>query len=128
MSDRYWPLIFIFLLISGMVAAGAYFALDENEPSEVGSQETQPIATVQPTISPTPPPPTPTATPVLNRLDCDSIRGTEYLSGEERTWFLANCVTGASSSEIEGTDFCTTEDRVWYQANCATKTPTPETT
>ena len=28
-----------------------------------------------------------------NRADCDQIRGTQYLSGEERTWFLANCVT-----------------------------------
>jgi hypothetical protein len=29
---------------------------------------------------------------VLNRLDCEKIRGTNYNSPEERTWFLANCV------------------------------------
>jgi hypothetical protein len=29
---------------------------------------------------------------VLNRLDCEKIRGTNYNSAEERTWFLANCV------------------------------------
>lgn len=33
-----------------------------------------------------------TATPrVTNRRDCAAIRGSDYLSGEERTWFLDNC-------------------------------------
>jgi hypothetical protein len=31
-------------------------------------------------------------TDVLNRLDCQKIRGTQYHSPEERTWFLSNCV------------------------------------
>jgi len=31
-----------------------------------------------------------------NRLDCDAIRGTDYLSPEERTWFLANCSGSAA--------------------------------
>jgi hypothetical protein len=31
---------------------------------------------------------------VSNREDCDAIRGTDYRSPEERTWFLANCVEG----------------------------------
>jgi len=30
----------------------------------------------------------------LNRADCDSIRGTDYLSDEERAWFLTYCVGG----------------------------------
>ena len=34
-----------------------------------------------------------TATPILNRENCNEIRGTQYRSPEERTWFLANCVT-----------------------------------
>lgn len=34
-----------------------------------------------------------TPTPVNNRLDCNEIRGTDYLSRGERTWFLDNCVT-----------------------------------
>ena len=29
---------------------------------------------------------------ILNRLDCEKIRGTNYNSPEERTWFLANCL------------------------------------
>jgi hypothetical protein len=28
-----------------------------------------------------------------NRADCREIRGDDYLSGAERTWFLANCVS-----------------------------------
>lgn len=28
-----------------------------------------------------------------NRRDCDAIPGTDYLSPEERTWFLNNCIT-----------------------------------
>lgn len=36
----------------------------------------------------------PTATvTVPNRNDCAAIRGTDYLSGEEREWYLANCLT-----------------------------------
>jgi hypothetical protein len=36
--------------------------------------------------------PTPVAAPVTNRQDCNAIRGHAYLSPEERTWFLSNCV------------------------------------
>lgn len=52
-----------------------------------------------PTPEPTPEPtavPAPAAFPeppaAPNRQDCSSIRGTTYLSAEERSWFLANCV------------------------------------
>jgi len=31
--------------------------------------------------------------PLANRLDCAAIRGTEYLSDEERGWYIANCLT-----------------------------------
>ena len=40
----------------------------------------------------TPVPPAPTVPPVTNRRDCSAIRGTDYLSQEERAWFLDNCV------------------------------------
>lgn len=42
--------------------------------------------------TPTPAGPEAEPTQVLNRLDCNEIRGTDYASPEERTWFLANCV------------------------------------
>jgi hypothetical protein len=39
-----------------------------------------------------PPDAAPTPAPAENRQDCNAIRGTDYLSPEERDWFLANCV------------------------------------
>lgn len=36
---------------------------------------------------------------VSNRMDCDSIKGTEYLSYEEREWYLDNCVYRAIADD-----------------------------
>jgi sortase (surface protein transpeptidase) len=36
---------------------------------------------------------------VLNRMDCGAITGTDYLSEEERVWFLANCL-GATTGYV----------------------------
>jgi hypothetical protein len=33
----------------------------------------------------------PTATRLVDRTNCAEIRGTDYRSDAERTWFLANC-------------------------------------
>ena len=44
------------------------------------------IVEAQPTAAPT-------ELPVTNRQDCNAIRGQQYLSEEERVWFLSNCVT-----------------------------------
>ena len=33
----------------------------------------------------------PTATPQPNRFSCTAIRGSNYLSGDERIWFRNNC-------------------------------------
>lgn len=46
--------------------------------------EREPAAVPEPTPAPPPAP--------ANRADCNQIRGTNYLSPEERTWFLANCL------------------------------------
>lgn len=63
-----------------------------SDPGEDAFAVPEPSATVAPTATPEP---TPTATPdPQNRQDCGEIRGTDYLSQEERQWFLANCVTG----------------------------------
>jgi hypothetical protein len=37
----------------------------------------------------------PTAAAAPNRKDCAAIRGTDYQSGEEREWYLANCLSQA---------------------------------
>lgn len=61
---------------------------DDDADGDEADSEAQPEATDTP--EPEAPPPAPTQ--VLNRLNCDQIRGTDYFSPEERTWFLANCV------------------------------------
>jgi hypothetical protein len=33
-----------------------------------------------------------TAPAIVTREDCTQIRGTDYLSAEERSWYLASCV------------------------------------
>ena len=33
----------------------------------------------------------PTRTPLLDRADCNAIRGTDYRSESERQWFIRNC-------------------------------------
>jgi hypothetical protein len=54
-----------------------------------------PTPAPEPTAVPTPePPPPPPPPPPANRADCNVIRGTSYLSADERTWFLANCRSG----------------------------------
>lgn len=47
--------------------------------------------TLPPTLTPVPTEETDEVDPT-NRKDCDAIRGTDYLSPGERTWFLDNCV------------------------------------
>lgn len=55
---------------------------------------TVPAPTETPAVVPsaTPSPPEPTVPPVTNRRDCEAIQGTDYLSQEERAWFLDNCI------------------------------------
>jgi lipoprotein-anchoring transpeptidase ErfK/SrfK len=36
--------------------------------------------------------PAPTQTPLPDRTDCNEVRGTQYRSGSEREWYLANCL------------------------------------
>ena len=58
------------------------------------SDDSQPLAS-QPPASEAELTPTSVA---RNRGDCDAIRGTDYLSADERTWFLDNC-TAPSADE-----------------------------
>lgn len=82
------------------VAVGAVVALTRSG----GGDDARPVAVSRPRASPVPTTgPAPTATPIdvavaslptrsaANRENCDEIRGSEYLSDEERDWFLANC-------------------------------------
>lgn len=62
---------------------------------ELEPTDTPPPPTEAPTLesTDTPVPPTATPPPLTNRRNCGTIRGTEYLSPQERQWFLDNCIT-----------------------------------
>lgn len=85
------------LIALGMVCvfltAAVAFALEPGGPNAEVSQPVQAAEPKAPPQSPpaiVPPPPPPPAAP--NRLDCSAIRGTSYLSNEERDWYRANCL------------------------------------
>lgn len=68
-----------------------------------------------PTATPEPPPAAP------NRASCSEIIGTQYLSMEERSWYLSNCVAvpnRADCDAIRGTQYLSTAERNWYLLNC----------
>ncbi len=73
-----------------------------------------------------------TEAPVTNRLNCDEIRGTKFLSDAERQWFLANCgpsptptvINRLNCDEIRGTQYLSDAERQWFLANCGPP-PTP---
>jgi hypothetical protein len=81
------------LLIIGLVlvlaAAGVGFVVDS------GNGGTARDAVPTPAPASTGPGPTlqPAQPEPANRLNCDAIRGTTYLSEEERAWFINNCTT-----------------------------------
>ncbi len=79
-----------------VVIAGLALAKDGSDDNEVELRRpTAERAAVTPTtISSVLAAPTPS--PLADRTDCDAMRGTDYRSPAERTWFLANCVTSVA--------------------------------
>lgn len=85
-----------------VLVASAYvgFASSDSEGLSAGGVDITPVSGSD-IDRDAPPEATPTAVPeataeptapVTNRQDCNQIRGTQYLSPEERTWYLDNCV------------------------------------
>jgi hypothetical protein len=94
-----------FLVTIGIVVATS----GGDEPEKLTAVPTQRVTgnnlDVAPTVAPAPtraPEPTvePTAEP--NRANCNQIRGTDYQSGTEREWYLANCSGGGPSTASSG--------------------------
>jgi hypothetical protein len=85
----------LFLVVS---ATSLAWTVDGDDPQQVLPEapvtvpSSTPESTPEPTAAPETelPPPPPPLSP--NRLNCDAIRGTDYLSGDERNWFLSNCL------------------------------------
>jgi hypothetical protein len=86
--------ILILLGIVLVVAGGSLTAISDDGSDAAGDgANTSHELRQAPAIADTPPTPVPTEAPVTNRQDCNAIRGQQYLSEEERTWFLNNCVS-----------------------------------
>ncbi|HVZ11850.1 MAG TPA: hypothetical protein VG965_02365 [Patescibacteria group bacterium] len=97
--DNHWaPQDF---LIKAMSKCG-----DSGRSTQSQSVQQPPAAQVVQAPAPPPPPP-PAPPPPPDRTDCASIRGTDYRSPGERSWFLANCIfkspVGGGSSSSQST-------------------------
>lgn len=82
-------------LAIALLALGYFLGQSGGNDAGSGSVPSRSVtATVRPapTHTAVPAPLPPTSIPILNRFNCASIRGTNYLSDEERGWFLGNCV------------------------------------
>jgi hypothetical protein len=75
-----------------VILGGSLTAISNPSASAVDSQQQSDNAEREPTVE-AEPTSTPEPEKITNREDCREIRGTDYLSRQERTWFLDNCVT-----------------------------------
>lgn len=88
-----------------VLVASLYAGLNATSPSDTAAERSGPTTPLRDASPAEPALPEPTSTPqaaeaeptaepapVNNRQNCDQIRGTQYISPEERTWYLANCV------------------------------------
>lgn len=127
--------VFLALGFYGVLSMGAAESLreafvPESTPTPTPAPPTptpEPEATPEPSPSPAPAPPETASPPPPqqgppNRMNCDAIRGTQYLSPEERSWYLGNCLGApnrANCDAIRGTQYLSTVERQWYLTFCS---------
>lgn len=89
----------LFLAVGVMIALAFFLGLWQPWDGGDNAKTAQIIPSTS-TLAPAAPRDTPTQalppTILLDRRDCDEMRGTAYRSPSERTWFLANCVTSVA--------------------------------
>ena len=111
--------------VAGVVLAAVIVAVAATNGGrgESGKEVIAATATSRPAPTSTQPPARPTTVPtarVTNRQNCDAIRGTDYLSTEERDWFLRKCEGILVSQNFEdpaSSTFASTNDsrsRTYY--------------
>ena len=69
---------------------------------------------------------TDTPTPLPDRTDCDEIRGTDYRSGSEREFFLANCINQVTDTPTPDPDAPALDGGTSSEEADEDATPTPE--
>jgi hypothetical protein len=85
-----WAVLLAVPVVAFVLATLVAFGLggdDADSPTPAAPER----LTVQNLDVPASPTAQPTTAPAPNRENCDEIRGTDYQSGEEREWYLANC-------------------------------------
>ena len=82
-------------ILATVVAFGITGGDDKSEPPAAAPER---LSERNLDVAPTATVVAPTVVAPQNRQDCNAIRGTDYLSGEEREWFLANCVNQVASA------------------------------
>ena len=150
------PLAAIVAVALGLWLSGGDSDTDSDEPT-VNEFVQQPNAEDTHGAAPTETklPPAPSVTPVeskptrarmTNRQDCGIIRGTDYLSADERQWFISNC-TAPGPAVVEspfqpppssslnrrdcdlissGSTYLSVKERDWYIINCLKPLLAPE--
>jgi hypothetical protein len=110
---------FVFgVLLNGYIALSV---LDNGSSTPTPSEQAPIIVPAGPTTVPTA-----TLTPQPDRTNCDEIRGTDYRSGAEREFFLANCINQPEPSPtLDATQLPPLDGGANTEA-VETVTPTPE--
>lgn len=111
---------FVFgVILNGYIA---FSILDDGESSASSPDESPIIVPADPTTEPTA-----TLTPQPDRSDCEEIRGTDYRSATERTFFLENCINQPEPSPtIDPTQLPPLDGGTSTEATEDDATPTPE--
>ncbi len=81
-----------FVLGVALHAWVVYSVLDDTSASSAEDTNQQQQEQIVEITAPTVVVPSPTPSPLPDRTDCEEIRGTQYRSESERTFFLANCL------------------------------------
>jgi sortase (surface protein transpeptidase) len=95
-----WAVLLAVPVVAFVIATAIAFGLSGGD--DGGSPGTAPdrltVQNLDVAATPTAvPSPQPTQAPA-NRQDCNTIRGTDYQSGAEREWFLANCINQVAAA------------------------------
>ena len=99
--SRSWVAVAVSLLLTATLAFAASYIVDARSSSQGDLVESDGRIT-EPDIGALPPTDGPTAA-LTDRSSCSEIRGTQYRSAMERSWYLANCAAAPTPTSVPPT-------------------------